>query len=189
MRRSRVLSVLVVVLGLAALHSPARADRRETARSHYLAGSKAFEAKDYAVAYEELSKAYEIAPVPELLYNLGRCLEALDRPDEALATYERFLAAHPDTETQERIAKLKAVIEARGPLPPKPEPKVEPTPAPPPAVIVEAPAPVVVRRPIYKRWWLWTTVGAVVVVGVGVGLGVGLTRGPSEGAFPPVSAR
>lgn len=32
------------------------------------------------------------------------------------------------------------------------------------------------KKPVYKRWWLWTTVGVVVGVGVGVGLGVGLSR-------------
>jgi hypothetical protein len=31
------------------------------------------------------------------------------------------------------------------------------------------------RTPVYKKWWLWTIVGGVVVVGVGVGLGIGLT--------------
>jgi tetratricopeptide (TPR) repeat protein len=39
------------------------------------------------------------------------------------------------------------------------------------------------RTPIYRRWWLWTTlvgVAAVVAIGVGVGVGVGLTQGQSE---------
>jgi hypothetical protein len=39
--------------------------------------------------------------------------------------------------------------------------------------VTKAPPP---RTPVYKRWWLWTIVG-VVVVGAGVGLGVGLTVG------------
>ena len=31
------------------------------------------------------------------------------------------------------------------------------------------------NTPVYKRWWLWTLVGAAVVgVGLGVGLGLGL---------------
>jgi tetratricopeptide (TPR) repeat protein len=33
--------------------------------------------------------------------------------------------------------------------------------------------------PVYKRWWLWTAVGAVAVVGLGVGLGVGLSQAHS----------
>ncbi|HEX2568885.1 MAG TPA: PEGA domain-containing protein [Polyangia bacterium] len=36
-----------------------------------------------------------------------------------------------------------------------------------------------VRKPLYKTWWLWTAVGAVVAAGIGTGLGVGLTAPPS----------
>jgi hypothetical protein len=39
------------------------------------------------------------------------------------------------------------------------------------------------RRPVYKRWWLWTVTG-VVVVGVGVGLGVGLGYRSSAPSTP-----
>ncbi len=42
-------------------------------------------------------------------------------------------------------------------------------------IVTTRPAPK--RTPVYKRWWLWTTV-AVVAVGLGVGLGVGLTAAP-----------
>ena len=48
------------------------------------------------------------------------------------------------------------------------------------------------EAPVYRRWWLWTTVAAVVVVGAGVGLGIGLTRTPAapsvatqDGTFHP----
>jgi hypothetical protein len=34
---------------------------------------------------------------------------------------------------------------------------------------------------VYKKWWLWTTVGGVVVVGAAVGLGVALS---STDSFP-----
>jgi hypothetical protein len=50
------------------------------------------------------------------------------------------------------------------------------------------PAPV--RTPLYKRWWLWTTVG-VVVAGAGVGLYFGLTANrfsPTLPDFGPGSA-
>jgi tetratricopeptide (TPR) repeat protein len=44
-------------------------------------------------------------------------------------------------------------------------------------------------KPVYKKWWFWTAIGAVVVVGVGVGLGVGLSQSssPSGTTFPAVS--
>jgi hypothetical protein len=40
--------------------------------------------------------------------------------------------------------------------------------------------------PLYKKWWLWTVVGAV-AVGVGVGLGVGLTQTRSESTLNAIS--
>jgi hypothetical protein len=50
---------------------------------------------------------------------------------------------------------------------------------PPPDVAPVAPTP------LYRRWWLWTAVGAAAVaIGLGVGLGVGLsgddTQGPGQ---------
>jgi tetratricopeptide (TPR) repeat protein len=42
------------------------------------------------------------------------------------------------------------------------------------AAISVKPAPERPAKPLYKRWWLWTAVGAAVVVGVAVGVGVGV---------------
>jgi len=109
-------------------------------------------------------------------------------------------------EVEERIRKLEAQVERQhevvttppnNPAPPgsiptreraeEPTPTAEP-PASPPGVAAEPahPAAVVVvaqpttasdRKPLAKKWWLWTAVGgAVVAVGLGVGLGLGLSQ-------------
>jgi hypothetical protein len=46
--------------------------------------------------------------------------------------------------------------------------------------LVTAPRPPTRRTtPLYKRWWLWSTVGAVAVgLGLGIGLGLGLQHEP-----------
>lgn len=49
---------------------------------------------------------------------------------------------------------------------------VAPTPVAVPPPIVAAPRAPVTDKPIYKKWWLWTTVIGVAAVGVGVGLAV-----------------
>jgi tetratricopeptide (TPR) repeat protein len=42
------------------------------------------------------------------------------------------------------------------------------------------------RTPLYKKWWLWTAVGGVVVAGAAVGLGVALSsHGPPQ--FPALT--
>jgi hypothetical protein len=59
------------------------------------------------------------------------------------------------------------------------------TSTPPATVLVETPPP---RKPVYKRWWLWTVVGAVVVgAGLGVGLGLGLSHPHGQPVGPLVS--
>lgn len=64
------------------------------------------------------------------------------------------------------------------PPPPPPTPTSTPT-----TTVVAAPAPpVVVQKPVWKRWYVWTPIAIGVVAGVslGVGLGLGLHRdGPS----------
>jgi tetratricopeptide (TPR) repeat protein len=71
------------------------------------------------------------------------------------------------------------VVEAPPPSPPA---------APPPeaaaaSVTIEHPAPpATAKKPLYKKWWLWTAVGGVVVVGAAIGLGVGLSS--SAPSFP-----
>ena len=41
------------------------------------------------------------------------------------------------------------------------------------------------RKPLYKRWYVWTAVGAVVAAGLAVALGVGLSQGTS---YPSANA-
>src|SRR5262249_21580315 len=60
----------------------------------------------------------------------------------------------------------------------EPPPKVE-TPPPPvepaPVAVATTPDDAPKDTPVYRRWWLWAAVAAVVGVAVGVGLGVGLS--------------
>lgn len=41
--------------------------------------------------------------------------------------------------------------------------------------------------PLYKKWWLWTIVGGVVVVGVAVGVGAGVAASSSSAVSAPAS--
>jgi len=41
-----------------------------------------------------------------------------------------------------------------------------------------APEPKTASTPVYKKWWLWTIVGGVVLVGAGVGAGVAVASSP-----------
>jgi len=82
------------------------------------------------------------------------------------------------------IEDVRAEQQALHPATPEPKPEPTPTPAPEPK---PEPKPVD-KRPVYKKWWLWTTVGLVAAagVGLGVGLGLGLSSGPPKGSLGTV---
>jgi tetratricopeptide (TPR) repeat protein len=182
---ARLLCVAVVLLVACAT---ARAeDPREEARLHYEVGRIAYEKEQWNEALAEFKKAYTIAPIPDLLYNIGRCQEHLGQLSAAVVTYRQFLAARPDAqeraELEMHIKDLEKDLEGS-----KRINLAAPAPVP---VIAERTPPKSPKQPVYRRWWLWTTVGAVVVVGVVVGLGVGLSRssGPPALGFPGVTVR
>ena len=172
------------------------------ARRHFVKAKAQLEKGNYQAALKEFMVARQIKPLPDLDYDVARCLDALERYPEAIAEYQKYLAhAPPDAaDVQKRVQTLKDRMAAiahidepaveKAPPPEKPAEPPPPPPAPPvekvvekpmPSVVESEPEPIPVRRaridkPLYKRWWLWTAVGgAAVVVAVGVGLGVGLS--------------
>jgi hypothetical protein len=58
-------------------------------------------------------RAYVLAPLPEILFNRGRALEALGRYPEALETFERFDKEAP-AEVRARVPRLSGIIEETG---------------------------------------------------------------------------
>jgi tetratricopeptide (TPR) repeat protein len=192
----RVFLILVAAV-LAITSLPAHADDRSEARDHFVKGTKAFELGAFDEAIAEYAAAYRIKDDPALLYNLGQAHRAANHPAEALRFYRLFLLKVPDTslrdEVETKITELQKLIDqqkrAQSVPPDQPRPlgstestRVKPlAPATSPDAAPDATPAVVAApatradKPVYKRWWLWTTVAvAVVGVGVGVGLGVGL---------------
>lgn len=56
------------------------------------AAIKLYEAKKYESALIEFQSAYAHAPEPRLLINIGRTMFRLERPNDALATFERYVS-------------------------------------------------------------------------------------------------
>ena len=71
---------------------------------------------------------------------------------------------------------------------PKPEPVITaPVVGPVPIVVDDSTRPVSRRKPVWKRWYVWTPIALVVVgVGVGVGLGLGLQQHAPNGTLGTV---
>jgi tetratricopeptide (TPR) repeat protein len=180
----------------------------QSATSHFAVGEFAEAAEDYQAAYKlkpdpallyNAAQSYRLAGKNEralILYrnylqlypkedNIAEVKEQITKLKEAIAAAEKAKNAPPVSTAEPK------------PLPAEP-PHPEPAPATHPVAAQLAPAntttvaPAIVEReappqsatPIYKKWWLWTIVG-VVVVGGAVTAAVLLTRPTSVWANAP----
>jgi tetratricopeptide (TPR) repeat protein len=91
-----------VILALAAA---ARADVPPTAESLYAEGQAAYDKADYPVAIARWQESYQLSGENGLLFNLAQALRLSGNCAEALATYEKFLAAdHDSASDQHKLA-------------------------------------------------------------------------------------
>jgi iron complex outermembrane receptor protein len=111
----------------------AHADARTEARRHFRAGMDLIAKGKYDAAIDELQKANEILPHPNVAYNIARALVELGRLDEAVATYREYLASDPPD--RDKVAKIVQQLEERIALQKaeKTAPAAVPAPAPTPA--------------------------------------------------------
>ena len=138
---------------------PAYADDPATraARRHYERGEKLFALGKFDDALEEYQTAFDAKPLPGFLYNIGQCYRNLGDYDQAIFSFKKYLKLDPDAQNKEAVEQLITDLEdkkARGDgekfvkKPPKKKRD---------------------DKPIYSRWWFWTTLG---VVGAGAGVGI-----------------
>jgi len=158
----------------------------------------------YAEAAPLFERAFELKPVPALLYNAAQSHRLAGHPERAVTLYESYLRLYGDparkAEIEAHIAELKTAIAAQQhaatspptsadtagasnatatPSPPSTTPSVAPSTE---TLTAAAPAK---KPPLIKRPWFWAAVGggALVVAGVIIGVTVG-TRGHTS---PPAS--
>lgn len=115
-----------LLLLAALLLAPARARAQPTAsdrstsdlaeaeaRASFEAGRVAYAAGRFDRAYEDFARAYELSARPALLYNMALAADRLRRDDDAVALYERYLAALPDAENRASVEERLAFLRAR----------------------------------------------------------------------------
>lgn len=185
--RGRVLlsSTLVLSLGLSALPASALAlpndacIKDERCKEHHDKAVNYYNQQYFEEALSEFQAAYSARQMPLLLINIGRTLQKLGRPKEAISYYERFQQAEskPDPAVQAKVTEYlnqaKALV-GTDPTPPPSEQPGEtpkpptPTPVPPPVVVAPPPPP---EPPPPGR-------GMIIAGGVLAGIGVlGLVTG------------
>lgn len=168
--------------------SSAHADDVHAAKTHFDEAQKHFAVGEFQAAAEEYQLAYKAKPDAALLYDAAQAFRLANEPERAIVLYRNYLQFYPDqpnaNDVRILIEQLRQNIAAQRAqqTPPqdasKPAPQKESTQLAPPAsgnaAVVAKGRPRRQTTPAYKKWWLWTIVG-VVVVGAAVGVAVALT--------------
>ena len=89
----------------------ARADERTEARAHFKKGMAEIADGRYEVGIEELKKAYDILPHPNVLYNIARAYVDQGDLENAVAYYKKYLEGNP--KDRDEVAQIVAALEAR----------------------------------------------------------------------------
>jgi hypothetical protein len=186
--------LLILVGGMATALAQNKQDgclKDPICKDHYNKALKLYYDGKYADALPKFEDAYARRQMPWLMLNIGRTMQRLGRPQEAITYYERYKKAelNLDPVTLERVNKY--IEQAKALLEKPPEPTENPvqrpvrldpaqtTPVNPPIVqspgtTPDGPKDVPAKKPIYKKWWFWTIIGVVVVGGVAGGVAGGL---------------
>ena len=186
---------LVVVVGLS---GQAAAAGKADAKEAYGRATRYFRLNDFQHALDAFKEAYLDYPDASLLYNMGQCQRQLGQEREAIGSYRSYLHERPDAtnraEVEAQIDNLQHHVDDEDARKKAEAQHAEREPT--TAQVAPASVPVTAalgsveathapeRMPLYKKWWLWTAVGAAAVaIGLGVGLGVGL-RPPAYPSSP-----
>ncbi len=128
----------------------------EIARRHFEAGRERYEASDYQAALKEFEAARKVRPLAAFDYNIGRCLDRMERAAEAIQAYQRYLDSGGDlpdaVEVRERIRILQA--------------RIAPEIAPPPTIAASQP------KPNKLRWVAPSVIGAAALALAAGGAGL-----------------
>ena len=175
---------------------PENGPRARVRASGLQAGEEAYRTARFAIAANRFEQAYQLSKFPTILFDVAQSYRRLYETEhvqenlrKSISAYRNFLMQAPNASQHPVAEKFLAMLEVQLMENPEIE-RNEPTPtvakpATPKLKAFEAGPP---ATPVYKKWWLWTTVGAVAAVALGVGLGVGLnqyrTAEPGDFATP-----
>jgi len=178
------LGLLVLALLGARPAMAVSSEAEKQARRSFERAEANFKAGLFAEALAQYRAGYDQLPLPGFLINMAQCQRRMGDLVQARTTYRKFLMVAPDSpyvgEVKALIAELDKLVEAgeagappaakagESALTPPPLGESAPPPATPPAQanrLVETPALPPAPAATGTRWWLWGTVGAVVVAG------------------------
>ncbi len=111
-RRTRYSIVAgLVAASLCAFSPAALADERTEARTHFKKGMEAIGNGKYDEGIEELKRAYDILPHPNVLFNIARAYVDEGDLEDAVAYYKKYLEGSP--KDKDEVQKIVDSLEAR----------------------------------------------------------------------------
>lgn len=172
-----------------ALASPAAAEERneDLAKAHFEIAVHHHKAGRFELAIAAYQKAYDAAPLPDFLFNIGQCYRVLEQHDRAIFFFERYRDDAPTEADRRRVEPLLAKLRAERDAKRRAAAAVaRPAPAPPPPPPPVAAAPPT-RAPeegtsVVKTWWFWTILG-VAAAGAVAGAVIATRGDGAEGSL------
>ncbi len=182
----RVLAVLLSFTCTAGTSRPATAaGNKDRAKKEFAIAEKFYKMGEFSQAVAHYKKAYDLAPFPAFLFNLGQCYKQLDNCERAVFYYSGYLREKPDAPNAAVVTKL--LTECRTRLAEEAEAtsraataKAEVGGNPPHTTsgsatgfaLTDPRAPNAPDRrdetapkSVWSQWWFWGTVAGVVVAG------------------------
>ena len=158
-------------------------EEKKRGKALFVEGQRLFELRRFAEALEKYQQAYEAAPLPALLFNIGQAYVNLDQLDAALFSFRRYLTLAPRAFNREAVLAYIEKIEKQQREREAAAEKRRQQPVEPAPVAWQAPRsvpPATPRTPVYKRWWFWG--GLAALAGAGAATAVVLTSddGPPD---------
>jgi tetratricopeptide (TPR) repeat protein len=141
---------------------------------HVAQGHRLYQLGRYQEAIAEYRRAYELRADPPFLFQIAESYRQLGATEQALFYYDRYLAGAADGSdrdaAEERVSELERL-------------RARPAVAPAPPGLITAPgtgAGAKPPTPVWRRWWVWTAIGAALAAGVTVAA----LAGHSESTIP-----
>lgn len=106
-------AVVLLALAISVARADDRDQAREAARAEFAAGQAADRRRDWQVAIEHYMRAYDLAPHPFALHNIGYAYEQLGQLREAARFYDRYVRDAPDPADRARVERHVAALRAR----------------------------------------------------------------------------
>jgi tetratricopeptide (TPR) repeat protein len=192
--------LVAVVLALAVVAAPARAQPRKEARKAaearelYTKAMRHYELGEYDPAIDNFKRAYELSQAPGLLFNLGQVYRLKKDWAQALRLYRSYVRLVPQAknraDVESMIIEMQANVDEEQrkateaaaaaqqaqqvPVTPPAQPVSPPSAQEPAPVVVVVPPPPPPPRPKHAKLKMWTG-GILAVAGLGaIGAGIAL---------------